>query len=66
MCLNDFFSLSFVPESPTWLLANGRKKEAFEIFKKIAQSNRKEVDLEKQLALLANFSDSISFDKNKV
>lgn len=35
-----------------WLLANGHETGATEVFKKIAKSNKKNVDLEKSLALL--------------
>lgn len=38
------FYFWFMPESPRWLMANKKHKDAFKIFSKIAKSNKKEAN----------------------
>lgn len=39
ICLVCLVSVIFIPESPRWLIARGKYKQAFEVFKRIAKVN---------------------------
>ena len=42
-CLTRWSIYSFIPESPRWLLSNGKKKEARKILTKLAERNGKKL-----------------------
>lgn len=56
------FHISFVPESPRWLVSNGRTLEAFQIMKKMARVNGNDVAVLEDLKL-NNFDTVIIYSR---
>lgn len=48
----DFSFLRLVPESPRWLMVNGKKDKAFKIFARVAKSNKRCLDELQELKML--------------